>query len=149
MTNPILVSAPILAPAAVLVLWSMIILIWMVATRFSALKKAGLAVSTAKPGTQYQDVEAKLPANVNWKSHNYTHLMEQPTLFYAVIIILALVGEGSGFNLALAWAYVLLRVAHSLWQALVNTLVVRIPLFALSSLCLVGLAINAVRATLL
>ena len=75
--------------------------------------------------------------------------MEQPTLFYAVTIILALVGEGGGFNLALAWAYVLLRVAHSLWQTLVNTLIVRIPLFALSSLCLMGLAFNAVRATLL
>ncbi|MEH6639479.1 MAG: MAPEG family protein [Porticoccaceae bacterium] len=149
MENPILASAPILAPAAVLVLWSVIILVWMVVTRFSALRKAGLSVSAAKPGTQYRDVEVTLPAKVNWKSHNYTHLMEQPTLFYAVTIILALIGEGSGLNLALAWAYVLLRVAHSLWQTLVNTLMLRIPLFALSSLCLMGLAINAVRATLL
>lgn len=142
-------TSSILAPAAVLVLWSMIILFWMVATRFPALKKANMVLSTAEPGIRYQDIETQLPANVNWKSHNYTHLMEQPTLFYAVIIILALIGEGSGVNLVLAWGYVSLRIIHSLWQTLVNTLTVRIPLFALSSLCLMGLAINAVRATLL
>jgi hypothetical protein len=75
--------------------------------------------------------------------------MEQPTLFYATTVILALAGEGSGTNLALAWAYVGLRIIHSLWQSLVNTLPVRITLFVLSSVCLLGLAINAVRATAL
>ena len=141
-------TSSILAPAAVLILWSMIILFWMVATRFPALKKARMSLSAAKAGTRYQDIEAQLPDSINWKSHNYTHLMEQPTLFYAVVIILALVGEDTNLNFGLAWTYVLLRIAHSLWQILVNTLNVRIPLFALSSLCLTGLAINAVRATL-
>ena len=141
-------TSSILAPAAVLILWSMIILFWMVATRFPALKKARMPLSAAKAGTRYQDIEAQLPDSINWKSHNYTHLMEQPTLFYAVVIILALVGEDTSLNFVLAWTYVLLRIAHSLWQILVNTLNVRIPLFALSSLCLTGLAINAVRATL-
>lgn len=83
-----------------------------------------------------------------WKSHNYTHLMEQPTLFYATVVILALTGQGGGLNLSLAWAYVGLRVAHSLWQALVNTIPVRFGLFLASTLCLLVLAVNAVRATL-
>lgn len=142
-------EAPILAPAASLVLWSMVILFWIVSTRFPALANAGLVVKTAAAGTRYQDVEATLPAKVNWKSHNYTHLMEQPTLFYAVVGILALAGAGTGINVILAWAYVGLRVLHSLWQSLVNTLPVRISLFALSSICLFALATNAVRATLL
>ena len=90
-----------------------------------------------------------MPSSVNWKSHNYTHLMEQPTLFYATTVILALAGEGSGTNLALAWTYVALRIIHSLWQGLVNTLPVRITLFVLSTLCLLGLAVNAVLSTAL
>ena len=141
-------TIPILAPAAVLVLWSLIVLLWMTATRFPAFAKAGLKMSEAEPGSRYVDVEPMLPAKVNWKSHNYTHLMEQPTLFYAVVAVLALAGEGSGINASLAWAYVGIRVVHSIWQSTVNIIPVRVALFTVSTLVLWGLAINAVRVTL-
>ena len=140
---------PILAPPAVLVLWSLVMLMWMSVTRFPAFAKAGIKVGEAEPGSRYVDVETMMPAKVNWKSHNYTHLMEQPTIFYAAVVILALAGEGSGINVAFAWAYVAIRVVHSIWQATVNIIVVRVTLFTLSTLCLWVLAINAVRATLL
>ena len=139
---------PILAPPAVLVLWSLVMLLWMSATRFPAFAKEGLKVSEAEPGSRYVDVESMMPAKVNWKSHNYTHLMEQPTIFYAAVVILALAGDGSGINAAMAWAYVGIRIVHSIWQATVNIISVRITLFTLSTLCLWVLAINAVRATL-
>lgn len=139
---------PILAPAAVLVLWSLVMLTWMTVTRFKAFTSVGLKLNEAEAGSRYCDVEAMMPAKVNWKSHNYTHLMEQPTLFYAVVAILALAGAGSGINVTLAWAYVALRVVHSVWQATVNIIAIRVLLFSLSTLCLLGLAINAVRATL-
>ena len=138
----------VLAPAAVLVLWSLVMLLWMSATRFPAFAKAGLKVGEAEPGSRYVDVESMMPARVNWKSHNYTHLMEQPTIFYAAVLILALAGEGSGINLAFAWAYVAIRVVHSIWQATVNVISIRVTLFTVSTLCLWVLAINAVRATL-
>ena len=139
---------PILAPAAVLVLWSLVMLLWMSATRFPAFAKAGLKMGEAEPGSRYIDVEPMMPAKVNWKSHNYTHLMEQPTIFYAAVAILALAGEGSGINVTFAWAYVVIRVVHSIWQATVNIIPVRITLFTLSTLCLWVLAVNAVRTTL-
>lgn len=142
-------SHALLAPAAVLALWSMLMLIWMAATRFPAIAKSGMDLSKVPPGGRGADLDAVLPPSVNWKSHNYTHLMEQPTLFYAVIAILAIAGASSGLNLILAWAYVGLRILHSLWQSIVNTIPVRFTLFLLSSLCLLALAINAVRATLL
>ena len=141
-------QSSILAPAAVLILWSLIVLFWVVSTRFPAFKRAGIDAANSEAGGRYQDVEAQLPPSVNWKSHNYTHLMEQPTLFYAVIAVLALAGAGSEINVILAWGYVGLRVLHSLWQSMVNTIPVRITLFTLSTLCLFGLAINAVRATM-
>jgi hypothetical protein len=139
---------PILAPAAVLVLWSLVVLLWMSATRFPAFAKAGLKMGEAEPGARYVDVEPTMPARVNWKSHNYTHLMEQPTIFYAAVAILALAGEGSGINASFAWAYVAIRVVHSIWQSTINIVPVRIALFTLCTLCLWVLAINAVRATL-
>ena len=141
-------NIPILAPAAVLVLWSLLVLLWMTVTRFSAFAKAGLKLNEAERGTRYIEVEPMMPPKVNWKSHNYTHLMEQPTLFYAVVVVLALAGAGDGVNVTLAWAYVGIRVVHSFWQALVNIVPVRAALFTLSTLCLLALSINAVRVTL-
>lgn len=141
-------NAPILAPAAVLVLWSVVMLYWMAGTRIPAMGKSGADLKSAKPGGRGVDLEGVLPDTVNWKGHNYTHLMEQPTLFYATIAILALAGAGDGVNVQLAWGYAGLRIAHSLWQSLVNTIPVRFALFIASSLCLTVLAINAVRVTL-
>ena len=140
-------NAPILAPAAILILWSLIMLIWLAATRLPALSKAGLDLSGA--GGRGQDIDPQLPPSVAWKSHNYAHLMEQPTLFYAVVVLLTLVGQGNGLNAQLAWAYVGIRIAHSLWQALVNTVPIRFGLFILSTISLFALSINLVIATLL
>jgi hypothetical protein len=138
----------ILAPAAVLVLWSLLMLIWMVVTRLPAMSKVGINLSTAAPGGRGVDIDPQVPPSVAWKSHNYAHLMEQPTLFYAVVGILAISGHGTGLNAMLAWGYVGLRILHSLWQALVNTIPLRFALFLLSTICLIALAVNAVRATI-
>jgi hypothetical protein len=140
----------ILAPAAVLVLWSLVVLIYMAFARFSSVSKVPKDKLKQMPrtGGRGQDLDPLLPQRAAWPSHNYTHLMEQPTLFYAVVMILALIGQGVGTNVTLAWGYVGLRIAHSLWQITVNALPVRFALFIASTVCLIALAINAVRATL-
>src|SRR3546814_13405974 len=74
-------SESILAPGAVLALWTLIMLVWVAATRFPAMAKAGIDVKAAPPGGRGADLETVLPPNVNWKSPNYTHLLEQPPLF--------------------------------------------------------------------
>lgn len=139
-----------LAPAAVLVLWTMAVLLWTTATRFPAISRASKEDLRTLPrvGVRGQDLERILPASVSWKAHNYSHLMEQPTVFYPTVVILHLAGAATTTNLTLAWAYVALRIVHSLWQGLVNKIPVRIALFGVSSLCLIVLAVNAVRATL-
>jgi hypothetical protein len=91
---------------------------------------------------------AQLPARVRWKSDNYNNLFEQPTLFYAVAIVLALSNAGDGVNLGLAWTYVAVRLAHSLVHALVNVVMVRFALFALGSAVLLVLTVRAVFAML-
>jgi hypothetical protein len=140
-------QSSILTPAAVLVVWSLIVMIWMVMSRFGAFKAADIDLKKAPPGGRGQDLEGRVPAIVNWKAHNYAHLMEQPTLFYATVVILAMSGA-SGFDVRLAWAYVLIRIVHSVWQATVNRIPVRMALFMLSSICLVILALRALLATM-
>ncbi len=137
-----------LVPAAVLVLWTMIVLLWMTARRMPPLRKVMGKVRPEQDNRLYRDIEPFMPAKANWASHNYTHLMEQPTIFYPAVIILHLTASADTINLALAWSYVGLRIAHSIWQFTVNTIPVRITLFVLSSLCLLALAVHAVMATL-
>lgn len=143
-------QAQILAPAAVLVLWSIIMLFWMAFTRLPELKKLGSGggLRDAKPGGRGQDLEGVIPDKVNWKAHNYAHLMEQPTIFYAAVVILAIMGAAP-LDVLLAWIYVALRIVHSVYQSLVNVVKVRFLFFFLSTIALTVLAIRAVIATLL
>jgi hypothetical protein len=140
-------QAQMLAPAAVLVLWSLIMLGWLAGVRLPAVKKAGIDMG-ARPGGRGQDLEGKIEPRINWPSHNYTHLMEQPTVFYAAVMILAIMGPGAVDVLA-AWAYVGLRIVHSIWQATINKVPVRFALFITATIALGVLAVRAVMATLL
>ena len=140
-------QAQMLSPAAVLVAWSIVMLLWMAFTRFPAMKKAQVGFGNSKPGGRGQDLEGVVPDKVQWKSHNYAHLMEQPTLFYAVVVILAILGASS-VDILLAWIYVGLRIVHSIWQATVNVVAVRFLLFVASTIVLAALAVHALIATL-
>lgn len=141
-----MVDKSILAPAAVLILWSVVMMLWMFAARLPVLSKLSMK-SSETVGMRGSDLEGKVPAKAQWPAHNYNHLMEQPTIFYPAIIILALSGQATSFTLVIAWLYVMLRIMHSVWQALVNIIMPRFALFALSSACLAYLAIQAVIVT--
>ena len=135
----------ILVPAAVLVMWTLVMLLWMASARGPALGKLG--PGQLKSGARGQDLEGLIDDRVNWKAHNYVHLHEQPTVFYAAVLILALSGYGKA-DVLLAWVYVVLRVLHSIWQASLNRQPVRMVLFLLSSLALIALGTRTLLATL-
>jgi hypothetical protein len=142
-------QAQILAPAAVLVVWTILVMFWIIPSRFGAVAKMeDKSALPRKIGVRGNDLEGVIPDRANWPAHNHTHLHEQPTLFYAVALIHALMGP-TALDVTLAWAYVGLRIVHSLWQILVNTIVVRFALFCASALVLLVLAVRAVLATLL
>jgi len=133
-------ASPMLAPVVALVIWSAIIWAWMYATRIPAIIKARMVLEPTAPRGEQM---AQLPPKVRWKADNYNHLMEQPTLFYAIAISLAVLGDQSTASLALAWAYVGLRVVHSLVQVTWNNIQTRFALFFVSSLLLFGLVYQA------
>jgi len=139
-------NSAILAPAAILVVWTLIMMIWVMVTRFPAMKKLNIDLG-AVPGGRGQNLEGVVPDKVNWKAHNYNHLMEQPTIFYATVFIIALTGTGDVWlNVWLAWAYVGLRIVHSLIQATWNYVPARFVVFMLGSFALLALAIHAAAA---
>lgn len=138
-------NSPILQPVMVLVLWSMVMWAWLYATRIPAMRAARTRLDANLPREQ---ITGNLPPRVRWKADNYNHLMEQPTIFYATALVLAFVGEGQGLNLWLAWAYVALRVVHSLWQATSHVIIVRFGIFMAASLVLLALAVRAGLAVL-
>lgn len=140
-------QAQILAPAAVLIVWTLIVLFWIIPLRFGAIAKVeDKSKLPSKQGVRGGDLEGVIPDKANWPAHNHTHLHEQPTLFYAAVAILAIMGPGA-FDVLLAWIYVGVRIVHSLWQILVNAIPVRFALFLISTIALLILGIRAVMAT--
>ena len=135
----------IVAPVVALVLWTLIVQAWMYATRLPAMRRAGISLK-GRRGGRPGGLDGVVEDQAQWKAHNYNHLMEQPTIFYATALSLALIGAGNGVNLYLAWAYVGLRVLHSLVQATANVILYRFALFNLASLVLLALAIHAAMA---
>ena len=140
--------SPILIPVVALVAWTLLIMLWMLVTRLGEFKRLGVTLTNIPDGSRGVDLEGKADAKAQWKSHNYNHLMEQPTIFYAIAITLALMDFGGGLNYWLAWGYVGFRVVHSLIQCTVNTVRYRLALFSLASLCLVGLTVHAAARVL-
>jgi len=116
---------------------------WMYATRIPAIFAAKLKLD---PNVPKGELMARLPPRVRWKADNYNHLFEQPTVFYAVALALAVIGQGDGVNATLAWVYVGLRVVHSLLQALWNNINARFTVFTLSAFTLMALTFNAARS---
>ncbi len=135
-------DSPILQPIVALVAWSLVMWGWMYATRLPAMRKAKIDTFNLVGGAG-ADLKKVIPAKQQWPAENYNHLHEQPTIFYAIAFVLALQGAGDGINLTIAWAYVGLRIAHSLVQATINRVIIRFALFSLSTICLIMLTTHA------
>jgi hypothetical protein len=140
------IKAEILHPVVALAVWTMIMWIWMYATRLPAMSRAkidaaGMVGSTGR--SLRDDLVAAGEVKASWVADNYNHLHEAPTVFYTVALVLAMIDQGNGANATIAWAYVGLRIAHSLVQVFSNRVVVRFVIFALSSLALMALVLHA------
>jgi hypothetical protein len=122
--------------------WTMIVWLWMYATRLPAMARAGIdgtkLVGSTGKGLRDQLVAAG-EERASWVADNYNHLMEQPTIFYATVLALAVMGEAGSLAVGLAWGYAAFRIAHSLVQILWNRVLVRFALFSLATFCLMGL----------
>lgn len=121
-------ASAILQPIIALCLWTGVMMIWMYATRIPAIGNANIPEEEMghPPGMQL------LPSEVRRIADNYNHLFEQPTLFYAVCLTIAVAGHVDAMAVNCAWAFVAIRVVHSLIQSTVNIVLLRFGVFLLS-----------------
>jgi len=128
----------LIAPVMALVAWSLVIWLWMYVQRMPAMTKAGIKPQDARfPGSLNG-----LPDMARQAADNYNHLMEQPTIFYAAALAIQVAGHGDALAVKLAWAFVGLRVLHSLVQVTVNIVLVRFLLFSLSTITLAWMVVR-------
>jgi hypothetical protein len=128
------------APLITLVLWTFVMWAWLYATRIPVIRKNRIQLD---PAQSKEAFNAQIPPQARWKADNYNHLLEQPTLFYAVTLSLVVLGASATINTALAWGYVALRIAHSLVQATTNVIMIRFSIFIISSIVLLALTLRA------
>ncbi|MEM9668352.1 MAG: MAPEG family protein [Pseudomonadota bacterium] len=136
-----------LSPVLVLIAWTMVMLLWLYALRIPAMQKAGIDPQEA--ADTKSDWKQKIPPGTNYPADNYNHLMEQPTVFYALMLFAATTGGQSSLLNTLAWTYVGLRIVHSLIQATFNRVMVRFMFFLISSLVLIAMTVLEVMRVFL
>ena len=108
----------LLTPVFVLILWTFTISLIMAYGRVRFTKNPQDAAHT-------KDLRGSLPDWVERTSDNYNHLFEQPVAFYAITISIALISNFDPFMIQLAWAFVILRIIHSLVQLTFNLVLLR------------------------
>ena len=122
-------------PMLSLIIWTAVVWCLMYATRLPAMHRAGIDARVIK---RKEDLDS-LPTPVKQVADNYNHLHEQPTIFYALALMTQVTGLNDSRNVALAWSYVGLRVAHSIVQCFFNYVPLRFSVFVLSSVTLFAL----------
>lgn len=137
-------ATAILQPVFVMALLTLVMLFWMYATRIPALSAAGIRNQDATKAAMQG-----LPDEVVRVADNYNHLFEQPTVFYAVAISIAVAEHVDALHVTCAWAFAALRIVHSLVQATVNVVTLRFAIFSLSWLALAVMILREAAALFL
>ena len=132
-------STTFLAPVLALIIWTLLIWVLMYARRIPAMQAAKIDPETAKsPDGKWKEA---LPLSVQASAHNYNHLLEQPTIFYALMFYVTLTAQMSAPIFYAAWAYVALRVLHSFIQVSSGKVMLRFAVFTLSTLVLISMVV--------
>jgi hypothetical protein len=133
-------SLSILFPMVALVALTFAVLLLIPVRRF----RAGLAGEVVYDDFKYGE-SARVPPEVGIPNRNMMNLLELPLLFYVACLTYFVTGRVNGTALALAWAYVGLRIAHSAIHLSYNRVRHRLIVFAASNVALIMLWTNLLR----
>ena len=117
----------LLLPMATLALWTLNVLTYMEISRLLAIR----AGRTRLDDFRYGDSNS-VPADVAIGNRNYMNLLESPVLFYVACLAAMQTGRTDGWMVRLAWAFVALRIAHSVIHLLDRNFIARIIAFSCS-----------------
>ena len=121
----------ILLPVLTLAFWTFIIFAIMAPARFYFLR-----MKHPQTAAHTKNLKGLLPPWTERVADNYNHLFEQPVVFYAITLSIAVINNIEPFMIQLAWVYVTLRVLHSIVQITFNFVPLRFTLFVTSWLIL-------------
>ena len=121
----------ILLPVLTLDFWTYIIFAIMAPARFYFLR-----MKHPQTAAHTKNLKGLLPPWTERVADNYNHLFEQPVVFYAITLSIAVINNIEPFMIQLAWVYVALRVLHSIVQITFNFVPLRFTLFVTSWLIL-------------
>lgn len=124
-------------------LLTVVMAIWMTVTRMPAMKQAGLSLEDA---AHTSDLRAKMPSSARRIGDNYNHLFEAPTLFYAVSLAIIVAGAADPIQATCAWIFLASRILHSLVQATINFVPLRIVFYTISWLSLATMVVRGALA---
>ena len=128
----------VLYPMFALAAWTLIVLVLIPLARARSARRREIVIDDFKYGES-----PAVPGAVSIPNRNYMNLLELPMLFYVVCIVLYLTAGASTTAIALAWAYVVLRVVHSVIHLSYNRVVHRLAAFTASNVALVMLWVTA------
>jgi hypothetical protein len=128
----------ILYPLCALAAWTFLVLLLIPFVRVRSVRRREVRPNDFKYGES-----AAVPPGVSIPNRNYMNLLELPMLFYVVCLVLYVTAGGSSLPVAVAWAYVGLRIVHSLIHLTYNQVIHRLSVFALSNAALVLLWVMA------
>ncbi|MFY9316775.1 MAG: MAPEG family protein [Burkholderiales bacterium] len=106
--------------------------------------RAGLAGQVAYDDFKYGE-SARVPPEVALPNRNMMNLLELPVLFYVACLTYYVTDRVNDTALALTWAYVGLRTAHSAIHLTYNRVRHRLLAFGASNVALVMLWTNLLR----
>ncbi len=124
-------SISISRPMVALALWTLLVFALIPIRRIRAVRLGMLTSSDFKLGES-----DRVPEHVALPNRNAMNLLQVPVLFYVACLLLAVSQAVDPWFVGLAWAYVILRVAHSVVHIFYNRVRVRFVPFALSNLVL-------------
>ena len=124
----------ILYPLFALAVWTFLVLLLIPFVRVRSVRRREIAPSDFKFGES-----SAVPPAVSIPNRNYMNLLELPMLFYVVCLMLYVTGGASPLAVSVAWAYVALRVVHSIIHLSYNHVLHRLAAFTLSNAALVSL----------
>ena len=131
----------LLATIVAMAVLQLIMHIWLYATRIPAMFQAKISSNKA--------TKAKLETLPKWATNvadNYNHLFESPTVYYAMVLAIVLMGLTDQSLMIAGWVFVGLRYIHSLVQATINIIMLRFAIFSLSWVALGFMIIKSVIA---
>lgn len=118
-------ATAIFHPMIVLVLWTLVIVYLIGRRRFAAARKRLVKASDFACGES-----ESVPDEVKIPNRNLGNLFETPVLFYVACLTVYALGKVDAWSVGLAWAYVALRIAHSIVHLTYNNVFHRLRVFA-------------------